>query len=449
MSIKVSAQALLYNQPRATNGISASIHRQGKDGRSRFVRDIVVPLVDYGSNFAIQELEDLKPDKYVIQAELPNGRVYTQGFDIEEGKETEIKLHIPHEGPHEWSSLHAITGQFQREYEETEQYSKSLAGASMDYKDSKASPEHGYSLAWIDPKQDSPNSTSASAEIPDRLCDVIRERMDVVTATAMIGELNEVETPSLWDDDFAIFRFEHDGLLPGQERSSTGHSMLRHEPLARKYLVQRSAGGAQLICLPTPWMTPDGQAEVELLVKMHTLSNNLEYSITIGEPMINSALGYINNGAIHLAQRLIDFGLARRMLGEKMSYPFSATIGGYILVLGRNARSYREQSDNWKSWVRNLDNWFEWLPDGAILHGALQLMDEGGDEEVARDAFMRAYSRGLPFFTFGLKQLMDGMRYFAREGNPDAIERLAVLETIASCADPGVPFLSVKYSNSW
>jgi hypothetical protein len=449
MSIKVSAQALLYNQPRATNGISASIHRQGKDGKSRFVRDIVVPLVDYGSDFAIEELQDLAPDKYVIQAELPNGKVFTLGFDIEEGKQTEIKLHIPHEGPHEWSSLHAITGQFQREYEETEQYSRSLSGASMDYHDSRLTPEHGYSLAWMVPHQDSPDSVSASAEIPDRLCNLIRERMDVETATEMIGDLNEVETPSLWDDDFAIFRFEHDGVLIGEERSSTGHSMLRHEPVSRRYLVQRSAEGAQLICLPTPWMTPDGQAEVELLVKMHNLDEALDYSMTIGEPMINSALGYINNGAIHLAQRLIDFKLARRMLGEKMSYPFSATIGGYILVLGRNARSYREQSDNWKSWVRNLDNWFEWLPDGAILHGALQLMDKGGDEAVARDAFMRAYSRGLPYFTFGLKQLMDGMRYFARDGDADAADRLATLETIASRADPGVPFLSVQYSNQW
>ena len=63
MSIKVAAQALLYNQPRTTNGISASVHRQGKDGKSRFVRDIVVPLVDYGSDFALEELQDLEPDR--------------------------------------------------------------------------------------------------------------------------------------------------------------------------------------------------------------------------------------------------------------------------------------------------------------------------------------------------------------------------------------------------
>lgn len=442
MSIKVAAQALLYNQPRTTNGISASIHRQGKDGRSRFVRDIVVPLVDYGSDFAPEQLQDLEPDKYVIQAELPNGRVFTQGFEIEKGKKTEIVFHIPHEGPHEWSSLHAITGQFQPEYEETEQYSKSLAGASMDYQDSRATPEHGYSLAWIDPKLKSP-------EIPDRLCHVIRERLDVAAATELLGELSEVDTPSLWDDDFAIFRFEYDGLLPGDARSDKGHSMLRGEHLDRKYLVQRSAEGAQLICLPTPWMTPDGQAEVELLVKMHSLDKALDYSMTIAEPMINTALGYINNGAIHLAQRLIDFKLARSMLAGKVSYPFSATIGGYILVLGRNAQNYREQSANWKSWVKNLDNWFEWLPDGAILHGSMQLMDKDGDETVAYEALMRGYSRGLPFFTFGLKHLMDGMRHFARQDDAAAIERLASLETIASRADPGVPFLSVKFSNTW
>ncbi|WP_405243947.1 hypothetical protein [Lentisalinibacter salinarum] len=449
MSIKVAAQALLYNQPRAANGISASVHRQGKDGKSTFLRDIVVPLVDYGSDFTLEELQDLEPDRYVIQADLPNGKVFTQGFEIEEGKETEVVFRIPHEGPHEWSSLHALTGQFWSEYVETERFSKSLAGASMDYQDSRASPEHGYSLAWIVPRQPGPGTIEASPELPGRLCEVIRNKLDVVAATERLGELKEIETPSLWDNDFAIFRFEHDGILPGEEQSTTGHSMLRHEPVARNYLVQRSGEGAQLICLPTPWMTPDGQAEVELLVKMHNLDEALDYSMTIGEPMINTALGYINNGAIHLAQRLIDFKLARKMLGEKMSYPLSATVGGYILVLGRNTPSYRQQSDNWKSWVRNLDNWFEWLPDGAILQGAMHLMDKGGDEDVARDAFMRAFSRGLPFFTFGLKHLIDGMRYFARKDDEDAADRLATLQTIASRADPGVPFLSVQFSNKW
>lgn len=451
MSIKVAAQALLYRQPRAQHGLTASIHRQEKDGKSRFVTDITVPLVDYGSDYKLEELGDLKPGRYVIQTALPNGRVLTRSFDIEPGKATEVVLHVPHEGPHEWSSLHALTGQFRAEYAETRQFSRSVSGTALLYADSKAHPEQGYSLAWLDPDAGPAGPVSSPEQLTERLAAVIADGLGVESAVRLLGHLQEVGEPSLADGEFAIFRFEHDGVLDGENRSDHQFYIGPGEGINRRYLVQRSPEGAQLISLPTPWMTPDGQADVELLVKMHRIPEALDYSMTISDPMINSALGYINNGAVHLAHRLIGLELAQRMLFEKISYPFSATIGGYILVLGRDTEHYRAQSQNWKSWVRNLDDWFEWLPDGAILNASMQLMERQAErnEAEAYKALMRAYSRGLPFFTFGLKYLIDGMRYFADRDEYDVEHCLTVLETIAERADPGVPFLSVQFSNAW
>ena len=62
---------------------------------------------------------------------------------------------------------------------------------------------------------------------------------------------------------------------------------------------------------------------------------------------------------------------------------------------------------------------------------------------------MKAYERGLPFFTFGLKLMMDGMRFFAREGDKKALEHLKILEIIANQTDPSQTFLTVTFSQHW
>ncbi|WP_419617585.1 hypothetical protein, partial [Thiolapillus sp.] len=272
---------------------------------------------------------------------------------------------------------------------------------------------------------------------------------DVRSATAKLGTAIPVEEPSLEDGDFALFRFKHGGLQAGESTDDEDFFLGPGSNMDRRFLLQQSAFGAQLISLPTPWTTPQGQEVVELLIKKHSIFEELDYAMTIGDPMINTLLGYINMGAVHLAQRLLDVEQAQQMLYEKISYPLAATIGGYVLVLGRNTGEYRSQADVWKSWVENLDHWFEWLPDGAILNASMQLMEKQPDLEKARDALMRAFSRGLPYFTFGLKQLLDGMRFFAGKGDAEAQGCLDVLKVIAAGVDSGSPFLTVTVASSW
>jgi hypothetical protein len=62
---------------------------------------------------------------------------------------------------------------------------------------------------------------------------------------------------------------------------------------------------------------------------------------------------------------------------------------------------------------------------------------------------MTAYDRGLPFFTFGLKLMLEGMRRFANEGEPLAQQRLPTLESLAAVADPGQHFLKIDVSRKW
>jgi hypothetical protein len=448
MSVQIAARALLAKR-QASLGLVGSVFRRDGKHRDQFVTDIRVPMVDYASDFTQQKLEGLEAGKYLIQVSLPNGGIITQQFEIRAGENTKLIIDVPHEGPHEWSSLQAMTGQFAAEAAETQRFARGLTDNPLSYTQLMADPENGYALAFLAPGNNPSGNIFAPGQTMDRLSQVISSNLDVSMARKELGPMQTLDHPSLEDNDFAIFRFVHSGLLEGENTDDEHFDMGPGSGVGRHYLVQQSRQGAHLICVPTPWMTPGGQVETELLVKKHSLESELDYSMTIADPMVNTALGYINMGAVHLAERLIGSEHAMDMLYRKVSYPLAATIGGYILVLSQNTKRFRSDSENWKNWVSNLDGWFEWLPDGAILNAAMRRMEKGADLDEAYKALMRGYDRGLPFFTFGLKQLIDGMRFFAGKGEKAAKQRLELLEPIASRADPSIPFLSVNFSNTW
>ncbi len=448
MSIHVAAKAILYERE-ARKGLIGSVFFRGEAQQNRFVADIRVPLVDHANSYTEEKLPDIAPGKYLIQLSLPDGQMITRNFSVEEGEDTEVIISLPHAGPHEWSSLHAMTGRFVEEAEATDRYLRPMNARMQSYAELRLNPEFGYSLSWLSPQGTEDGVVFSSGQVLEKLGELVEKNLAVPTARKKLGVATAVEMPSLEDSDYAIFRFGHSGIQAGESAVAEDFFLGPGSNVERRYLLQQSAFGAQLICLPTPWTTPQGQEVVEFLIKKHSIFEALDYSMTIGDPMINTVLGYINMGAIHLAQRLIDVEQAQRMLFEKISYPLAATTGGYILVLGRNTAAYRPQSNKWKHWVENLDHWFEWLPDGAILNASLNLMDKEPDLDAAYDALMRAFSRGLPYFTFGLKQLLDGMRFFAGRGDSTAQDRLQMLESIASRTDPELPFLAITVSDTW
>jgi hypothetical protein len=448
VSVRIAARALLYDR-HAARGLVGSVFRREGDRRDRFVTDVSLPMVDYTSDHTQPELEDLESGDYLIQISLPNGRVVTRQFGVQKGADTKVVVDIPHEGPKEWTSLQAMTGRFEAESALTDRFTISIDPNPSRYEQLRRDPENGYSLDLLSASKDLGNTILVPDQANDRLSRLIRDGLDVPRALEQFGGTHPLTHPSLESDDVVLFRFGHDGLLEGENDPSGQYEMGPGSSLERRYLIQQSRQGAHLIALPTPWMTPDGQVSVEVLVKKHTVHGELDYSMTIGDPMVNTALGYINLGAVHLAQRLIGAEQARSMLFSKVSYPLAAAIGGYILVLGQNTGEYRAESDRWKSWVGNLDGWFDWLPDGAILHATMLRMDAEPDLNAAREALARAYDRGLPFFTFGLKYLIDGLRLFASKGEKLAQKQLATLEPIAARTDPSVPFLSVQFANTW
>ncbi|MEZ5360236.1 MAG: hypothetical protein R3F48_15570 [Candidatus Zixiibacteriota bacterium] len=457
MKVKLLAKALL-NKKASDFGLSGDVFRIDEDNNVAFVSHVTLPLDDYTSDNAkeIDELRDAKPGKYILQTWLPSGEIRNDQFDIKEGETTELEITLPHEGPHEWTSLHALTGQFKQEavkaaedIVETNGFVGAPADAPRTYADMAMHPRQGFSLAIVKPEEWPDKAIFSEDKTFDNLYGLFCEDIDLDSALDRFTPYGTIDHPSFEDNDYALFRFGHRGLLRQGEEDQDNYYFGPGTPLDRHFLLQSSEAGANLICMPTPWSTPSGQAEVELLLKKQFDYGVPRISITITDPMINTILGYINMGAVQKAANLITFSKARKMLFDKISYPLTAAVGGYLLIMGFERNRYSEKSDNWQDWIDNLDHWFEWMPDGAILNAALLFKLGKTNNKAAFEALMRAYDRGLPFFTFGLQILIDCMRYFAREGEANAIKRLKVLEGIAYQADPSQIFLTLTFPQQW
>jgi len=450
MTVSVTARALLYDKS-AEIALVGSVFRQDDKRGDVFVSDILLPMVDYKEDYTrlVHELDEAEPGNYLLQLRLPNGKTKTTNFEISPDRDTQIILDVPHEGPHEWTAFHAMTGQFQKEMNQIKGFDYTITDSPRLYSELRITPQTGYSLSLLSQSDNANAAISQDGLFLNNLSALISADLDVQTALARFGAGKDIDQPSWEDNNLAMFRLSHSGVLPNRDSDDEYFYFGPGTDLDRHYLVQSSAQGATLICLPTPWMTHNGQTEVELLVKKNPVDEQLDYSITVADPLFNTVLGYINSGAIHQAAKLVNFQQAERMLFEKMSSPFAASVGGYLLVLGLNRSTYLSKANDWKNWVENLDHWFEWMPDGAILHAALYFILGDGDRDDAYDALLRAYSRGLPFFTFGLKLMIDGMRYFANEGMAEAKEFLPQLESIVMQADPSQPFLCVDFSRKW
>ena len=450
MTVSVAARALLYDR-QAEAGLIGRIFRQDPEKGLRFVEEVTVPITDYTSDSTerLPSMDSAEAGKYLFQLSLPNGEVMTESFEVAEGKATEVVLEVG-EGPREWSTLQAMAGKFAGEVHVAMEKPGSGGVAIRSYNEFRQDPENGFQLRFISLDSPAANSSLLQTDSIRRLADLLRTDPTVEDAEQQLGTGAEVLSTAQEDAELALFEFVYEGSIPdGAGRSS--YYIDRGNIVPRAYLLEKAARGARLIALPVPWTSFGNEVEVQLMLKMPSLYGKGEpdYTITIGDPMINSALGYVNNGAVKEAASLISFGAAQDLLFHKMSNPLAATVGGYMLILGLDRKAYRAQSDAWMKWVDNLCKWFPWLPDGAVLKAAKYFVLGDKDRDGAFDALMMSFDRGLPVFTFGLNLMLEGMRRFANEGEAEARERLAVLETLAAAADPELNFVTLEVARKW
>jgi len=199
----------------------------------------------------------------------------------------------------------------------------------------------------------------------------------------------------------------------------------------------------ELASLPMPWLNTERGVNSEIDIAVRTeLSEPRDFrtSITVRDESFASAVGFMTVGG--LANAATMFSRARAMLESKAENPFAAAAGAYVLVSTQQSSA----TQNWYDWVRNLMNFFPWMPDGAIQYGRLKQLDESSDQDLdeARAALFQAYRRGLPFFSAGVRWLLNGLTILASDGDGEAEEMARIVHRVSLRTCMAQPFTVVR-----
>ena len=68
----------------------------------------------------------------------------------------------------------------------------------------------------------------------------------------------------------------------------------------------------------------------------------------------------------------------------------------------------------------------------------------GSDIEEARDALFKAYGRGLPFFSAGVRWLLNGLTIFADDDDTEAREMAKRVHRVSLRTDMSQPFTVIR-----
>jgi hypothetical protein len=377
------------------NGVVANIYALDPDRHANSRRNVVIP-VGHGGKFQRVELE---PGHYLVEAMMPSGDIVSQEADAVEGLWQEVKLKAE-PSAHEWHSWQNLLGNVQ-----------------------------SFSGYYAADKPDLPNYEVLLSR--DRWPPPHNYTWDVLADIIDYGELG-------------LFHRPYWGWLQPQIPTHSDavtqlHSFRMNYPasrteLPRWYAVVLAPQTARLLTVPSPWYVFDEEVPSELLITK-SVDEPIGTSWVVRDPKCCTMLGYLAQGAFQAALRVANYQDALDMLFEKFSNPLGAAAGGYLL-LGAMRPDEEGDRPRWHDWIRNLMNYFEWLPDGAIQYAWLKLRqgELERNRQEARAALFEAYNRGLPYYSLGLRWLVDGLTLLG-EDDDEAKQRLRMVQEVAWHAD--------------
>jgi len=246
------------------------------------------------------------------------------------------------------------------------------------------------------------------------------------------GEPPRPLAPITNDPERAVFRVTHGA-------SASSSAMPLQSTLPRDYIVAESQGTLELLSLPTPWLvvSTGREAVIEIIVQQVPRAGEFASSIAVRDERLGLLLGYLSSGALTTATQIAEG--ARDMLFMKVTNPLAAAAGGYALIGTETDASPKE----WHQWIQNLMKWNPHLPDGAIQWAMLQMRRGPSQSKEACIAFKAACQRGLPYYSLGLRWLLDGLERFGSRDTEAATMACAV-RAIASRMHQQSPFTILR-----
>ncbi len=246
---------------------------------------------------------------------------------------------------------------------------------------------------------------------------------------ALVHTLNEnqipLEVPPVTRDAaHAVFRVSWSSSYQGNVESLEN----RVAKASRCFAVVPRRSSVELVSLPIPWkvVETEREADIEVAIQEPAEPGGFCSSAVARDEELGTLLGYLSSGALPTARQMAE--TAKGMLYDKFVNPFAAAAGAYALV----GTALQAIDKEWHGWVRNLMNSFPYIPDGAIQWGQLKIRMRRSPDDIleAKNAFKTAYKRGLPFYSMGMRWLLDGLESASRD-DPEAEEMLRNVRRLA------------------
>jgi len=445
--------------------IYASIRSITKSGSSKktkqAMREELIPVSHQPK--AGKKIE-VPPGHYYVETVLPSGEILSEDVVVKTGQTKDVVLKPDEESPHEWLSWQQISGNVQAKVVQPtppppkqRRGGGTLDGKSFGFQGPKrfARTIGGIASTIFPP----PPPLEANVKRPIEWLrqpytslmtgDKVWEWLSTLTSDSpddLIRKLNDGNitldvAPAVHDNQHGVFR------VSLSKTNGTGVVVLQGHPGKgnRTYLVVRRRSSVELLLLPLPWIVlGDGrEADIEVAVQQPADPMGFCSSAIARDEDLGMLLGFLSSGSLPTARRIAE--TATGMLYEKFRNPFGAAAGAYALV----ATASEAIDKDWHEWVSNLKKKFPYIPDGAIQWGQLKMRMRRSADEIteAINAFKEGYKRGLPFYSMGVRWLLEGLEW-ASDNDPQAKEMAKHVRHVAYRINYQQPFTTVRVGGS-
>jgi hypothetical protein len=178
----------------------------------------------------------------------------------------------------------------------------------------------------------------------------------------------------------------------------------------------------------------------ELAVHRSPGSRSLKVWVTRTDPLVASALAYFTSGATDVATLVLSQNAKHIERSFERTSPISLCGILYMDLLLRSEDRWRR-----RFLLEYLMERHAALADVHILSAWHRLADGRDDEEALaaiKQALHAGYRAGLPFFTYGVRLMVDGLTLFAEE--PPLAMVLEHVRRVSRRVDFGQPFTTIR-----
>jgi len=385
---------------------------------------------------------ELPAGHYLVEVAMPSGEILADQVEIPAGQDRELVL-AAEDSPHEWLSWQHLVGNLSSVSSAPYEWAQGRPKAALSKAAAKAQAKSR--------AQATPTELAGSTSLPSSLYwlrnpipsllsappnDVWAALGDLAAKPSIDpqdlnpgGPLQEIPSHDS-DSERAVYR-----LVWGA--GTTGSAIALQSPHQRDFVVVPQQGTIELLSLPAPWQVvpSGGEAVVEIVLQLTANVRDFAASMTVRDDQLGVLLGYLSSGSLGAAREIAEH--AKDMLYYKTMNPLAAAAGAYALVATATDNSDHE----WHQWVQNLTGGFPHIPDGPIQLAqlCLRLRRNQADIETARVNLKEAYRRGLPYFTLGIRWLLDGLEKISRQ-DAEAEHMAKAVRQLAWRLHPQSPF---------